>query len=276
VDISEDKHAKSDIRYLPIDFQTPDNKARWFRVIDAIVKIYKLKKNNSMFNEYQNNLSERIYQILLTSAAFYSNNVEFMKRLVDQTAKTEWSEAFTPLLDPLFSFLGKITGAARDGTLRTSEDAMESFSPLEKIIGSMNTKWGRLNEKGHGPEVEKMSTNLEALESNVHRLENIVVPFVNDLKNAKKNVVPQFINKPNFVQQPITNRQQPITNQQVVINQQVYIETQPPPEEIVIDEDNMTEIEKQIYHQKQQYSNLDRDDPNAAILNALMDLNDLS
>jgi len=209
-----------------------------------------------LFNAYQSSLTERIYQILNASGGFFMNNFEFIKRLVSQPTKNEWMEVVVPLFEPLFNFLNRITFACRDATLRTSEDAMEHFGPLEKIIGTMITKWGRLNDKGHGPEVDKMSSCLEALESSVHRLENVVAPFVQEQKTLKKTNTLTLINPTvakvlNKVNEPPPNSLGMMSGGQQQI---VYIQQIAPEPEIVIDETNMTEIEKQMYRQKKKSS----------------------
>jgi len=206
------------------------------------------------------------------------NNFEFVKRLVSQPTKTEWMEVVVPLFEPLFNFLNRITFACRDATLRTSEDAMEHFGPLEKIIGTMITKWGRLNDKGHGPEVDKMASCLETLESSVHRLENVVAPFVQEQKTLKKSNALTLINPTVAKVLDRVNDPTPITNSGGVRlpqqqQQVVYIQQIEP--EVVVDESRMTDIEKQIYRQKKEFSNLDVDDPNASILSSLMDLDSL-
>jgi len=275
IDSSDDKKAKTDMREIPIDCLNPEIKIKWFKTVDTISKIYKLRKDSHLFNPYQSSLTERIYQILNASGAFYLNNFEFVKRLVSQPTKNEWMEVVVPLIEPLFNFLNRITFACRDATLRTSEDAMEHFGPLEKIIGTMITKWGRSNDKGHGPEVDKMGSCLEAIESSVHRLENIVAPFVQEQKTLKKSNALTLINPTvakvlNKVNEPPPNNLGLSGGQQIV-----YIQQYAPEPEVVVDETNMTEIEKQLNRQKKEFSNLDVDDPNAAILASLMDLDSL-
>jgi len=268
------KKAKKDVREIPIDCLDPQAKSRWLKFIEVVTKIYKLQKNNSMFTEYQTSLSERLLQALRAGSAFYSNNTEFVKRLVNENSKREWIEATNPLLDQYFTSLDEFISITRDGTIRTAEVGTEMLGNVEKQISSIISRWGRLNDKGHGPEVEKMGTNLEALESSFHRIENVVVKFIGDQQQllaekqqaAEKVKAKQQQLQQQQQQQQLQLQQQQMNNQAITTSKTVQPEIDP----------NMSQIDREIYQLKNEYgANLDTDDPNAAILNALLDLSDL-
>jgi len=227
-----------------------------------------------MFTEYQYNMTERIIAFVKASGAFLTNNYEFNKRLVNASTKTEWNEVVVPFVDPFIHLIGEYAMVTRDGTLRTAEDVVGLLNPLEKIITNMINRWARLNEKGHGAEVDKMSQNLEALESQVHRLENVIVKFITDQKQAvvdkEKEIEKQKQANEKKQQEYLKLQQQQqslLTQQQNQQNNNVQ-KPEPPPK-------FKNELDKEIYEQKNKFKNVDENDPNASILKSLMDLNNL-
>jgi len=251
-----------------------------------------------LFSEYQNALAERTTAVLKTAGAFYSNNYEFLKRVMNENTKREWIEAVAPLLDQLFIALEEFIAAVRDGTMRSTGPMSTLLSPLEKTIGSIISKWGRLNEKGHGQEVDKMGSNLEAFESATHRLENLVVKFIADFQAKIQQEQEEKQKQQEQIQQLQLQQQQQIQQinqqqlnqqgQQGQQGQEQIIQTQPsqppPPssnldilqqlDDIEVDSSNLSDLDKEIRKLSNQYGDkiYNEDDPNATILNALLDL----
>jgi len=272
-----DKNSKNGLREIPIDCIDTGTKNKWIKYVDTICKIYKLQKGNSMFTDYQNALAERTLHILKMAGALYSNNHEFLKRLVNDNAKREWNEAITPLIEPLFNTMDQFVGAARDGNFKSTEQMNQLLSPLEKMISGIISRWGRLNDKGHGNEVDKMSSNLEALESAVHRMENVVVKYINDTQTKMEEEALE--KEKEKVKMEEIKIQQEKQQQEMKIQMEEQLKNAPPEPINPMDDPNLSDFEREIYKIKNQYGgdldNMDEDDPNSNILNSLLVLKDL-
>jgi len=274
--ITYDKKRKQDSLELPIDCLDPYVKQRWFKYLDTIVKVYKLQKNTSMFGEYQSALTERLVLLLRSSGAFYTNNAEFLKRLVNQNSKNEWNEAIGPMLDSIFRVLDEVNGCARDGMMRSAELTKESLKPLEKAVSNSIGRWGRLNDKGHGPEVDKMQQNLEAIESCVHRLENVLVDYIGKVKDEadkKKQMEEKQKEAEAKKIEQIQEYRKLQAEEQKKYAEQLALQNKEPEFG-----SNVSDIDKKILTLNHQYNkqNLDDDDPNAKIMNMLAGLSDLN
>jgi len=276
VDCTYDKKRKQDAIELPIDCVDPYVKQRWFKYIDTIIKVYKLEKNTSMFGAYQSSLTERLILLMRACGAFYTNNSEFLKRLVNQGSRTEWNEAVGPMLESVFNVMNEVNGCARDGNIRSAEITNEALKPLEKIISNAIGRWGRLNDKGHGPEVDKMQSNLEGIESCVHRIENVLVDFISKVKEEAENkrVMEEKQKEADAKKQVQLQelRKQQIEEQKKYA-EQVALQNKEPEYD-----PNISDIDKKILSLSHKYKkqNIDEEDPNAKIMNMLAGLTDLN
>jgi len=261
------------VREIPIDCGTPELKTRWFKYIDTLVKTFKLTKNNTMFTEYQFNMTERIIAFVKAAGAFLTNNNEFIRRCVSQQTKTDWMEVVIPFIDPFIHLIGEYVMVTRDGTLRSAEDVVGLLNPVEKLITNMINRWARFTDKGHGPEVDKMSQNLENLESHIHRLENEICKFVSDQKQAIMDKEKDAEKKKQEAEVRKQEYEKMKQQQAILIQQQekeAKINNKPPPPPQF-----KNELDREIYEQKNKYKGVNDDDPNASILKSLLDLNNL-
>jgi len=275
-EMSKKDKTKKGVREIPIDCGDMNTKSRWIKYVDTIVKIYKLQHGNNMFTEYQTAVSERTLNIMKMGAQFFTNNHEFMKRLINENTKREWNEVVTPLLDALFNTLAEFVSAARDGTVKTTEAMNALLSPLEKMIGGIISRWGRLNDKGHGNEVDKMAPNLEALESAVHRMENVVVKFITD---ENERIKQEGIAKEKEKERLEQLKKQQEEQREELKKQREELARNPPPKPYnPLEDPNLSEFEKEVYRQKDKFGDVDElkdDDPNSNILKSLLDLQNL-
>jgi len=271
-----------DTREIPIDCLTPESKTRWFKYTDAILKVYKLQKNNSMFSEIQTVLAERVLSIVRIGGTFFANNSEFLKRLVNPQSKTEWNEAVTPLLDVMFTLVIDGTACARDGTMGSIENLIVAVGPLEKLMGSIVSRWSRLNDKGHGPEVDKMGPNLENFESAIHRLENSLVKHVSDTKQGEIDRLANIEKQKQLMEAKKIENAKLMKEREIAMQQQMKENN-----EYMLQQERENQKKKDdpfgldlsfggnVKRQMDQYGGLDDKDPNSAILKSLMDLNNL-
>jgi len=231
-----------------------------------------------MFSDHQTSLSDRALNLLKMGSQFFANNSEYLKRVVNVNTKKEWQDTTFPLLEPLFQLIEDTSGSARDGMFKSTELLNPKISPFEKMIGNVISKWGRLNEKGHGPEVDKMGPNLEALEGSVHRLENVVVKYINDTKEQERK---DAENK-RLMQEKMEKMKEEQIKEQERIKQLIKeqeeerIRNPPPPDPLT--DPNVSQFDKEVYKIKNQYGdveNIDTDDPNNNIMKSLLDLSSL-
>eukprot|EP01129_Flabellula_baltica_P004288 TRINITY_DN1481_c0_g1_i1.p1 TRINITY_DN1481_c0_g1~~TRINITY_DN1481_c0_g1_i1.p1 ORF type:complete len:213 (-),score=58.79 TRINITY_DN1481_c0_g1_i1:24-662(-) len=207
------------------------------------------------------------FQVLL----FFQNGYEFLRRVVNADAKAEFLDMVSNLPELVILATDALSTSIKDSTFNAVNQGMDALSQLDNELSAAIGRWSRMerSQTGYGNEVDQVPVTLEAFEQAINSCRNPIVKYINARTEEEKGKEEERQRQEEEAERIKAEQEKMREEQEEALRLQK--EQEEAEAAALAAQFEGRELDKQIYELTEQYEDLDLNDPNASILNALMD-----